>query len=45
MNALDNLKNKAHEVSGKVKQRVGRAIGDQDLEAKGKPVDIKADLK
>jgi uncharacterized protein YjbJ (UPF0337 family) len=45
MGANDKVKNKAQEVGGKIKQQVGKASGDEDLEARGKSDEIKGDLK
>jgi len=33
---LDKAKNKAQELSGKGKEKTGRATGDRDLQARGK---------
>ena len=35
MSILDKAKNKTQEMSGKAKQRIGRATDDRSLEAKG----------
>jgi uncharacterized protein YjbJ (UPF0337 family) len=32
----DNAEGKMHQVKGKVKETVGKAVGNQDLEAEGK---------
>ena len=35
MSAMDKLKNKAQETAGQGKEQVGRATGDEQLEAEG----------
>ena len=35
MSAIDKLKNKAQEVTGQGKEHVGKATGDEQLEAEG----------
>ena len=35
MSAVDKLKNKAQEVTGQGKEHVGKATGDESLEAEG----------
>lgn len=35
MSGIDKLKNKAQELSGEAKEHVGRATGDESLEAEG----------
>jgi len=41
----DKIDNKAEEVGGKVKEHVGKATDDEDLEAEGKVDQSSADLK
>src|SRR3954469_13644240 len=41
----DKVDNKAEEVGGKVKEGVGRATGDEELEAQGKGDQVKSNLK
>ncbi len=45
MSATDKIKNSVEDVSGKVKEGVGRATGDHDTEAEGRKDQSKADLK
>lgn len=45
MSALDKAKNKAEEVTGKVKEKVGQATGDDKLEAEGNVDQTKGNLK
>ena len=35
MSAIDKVKNKAQELAGEGKERVGKATGDEQLEAQG----------
>jgi uncharacterized protein YjbJ (UPF0337 family) len=41
----DKVDNKAEEYAGKVKEGVGRATDDEELEAQGKGDQVKANLK
>jgi uncharacterized protein YjbJ (UPF0337 family) len=41
----DKVDNKAEEFGGKVKEGVGRATGDEELEAQGKGDQVKSNLK
>jgi uncharacterized protein YjbJ (UPF0337 family) len=41
----DKVKNKAEEISGKTKKRIGRAIGDRNLEAEGRAGQVKSRIK
>ncbi len=41
----DKTGNKAEEMGGKVKEGVGKATGDENLEAQGKNDQSKSDLK
>lgn len=45
MSATDKTKIKAHEVTGKVKEKTGEATGDHGLEARGKADQTKANLE
>jgi uncharacterized protein YjbJ (UPF0337 family) len=36
----DEVKGKAHEIKGKIKQKVGRALNDPNLEADGEDEEI-----
>lgn len=45
MSDKDKAKNKAEELTGKVKERFGDATDDTDLEAEGKADQAKANLK
>ncbi|MDQ2837363.1 MAG: CsbD family protein [Actinomycetota bacterium] len=45
MSALDKAKNKAEEVTGKAKEKVGQATGDDKLEAEGNVDQTKGNLK
>ena len=45
MSATDKAKNKIEEVAGKVKEKVGHAAGNDDLEARGKAENAKGNLK
>ena len=41
----DKINNKAEEVTGKVKKGVGKATGDEELEAEGRVDKAKANVK
>jgi uncharacterized protein YjbJ (UPF0337 family) len=41
----DKVKNKTEEISGKTKKRIGRAIGDRNLEAEGRAGQVKSRIK
>ena len=45
MSGIDKLKNKAQEVSGQGKEQVGRATGDEQLEAEGNKDQAAGNLK
>jgi uncharacterized protein YjbJ (UPF0337 family) len=45
MSGTDKASNKAQKAKGKVKQAVGRAIGDSALETQGKDEQRTADMK
>lgn len=45
MSAMDKLKNKAQELQGEAKQRIGRAKGDDSLEVEGKQDQATGNLK
>ena len=45
MGDSDKLQNKVEDVTGKVKEGVGRATDDRSLENEGKADQVKADLK
>ena len=41
----DKIRNETEEVAGEVKEGVGKATGDEHLEAEGKGDQVKANLK
>ena len=45
MSGIDKAKNKAEELQGQGKETVGRATGDQDLEAEGKADQASGNIK
>ncbi len=45
MGVDDKVKNAAEEAKGKVTEGVGKATGDQDLEARGKGEQVAANVK
>ena len=45
MSGLDKLKNKAQELTGQGKEHVGRATGDEQLEAEGHKDQASGNLK
>ncbi len=45
MSAKDKIKNTSEQVSGKVKEVVGSAVGNKDLEAQGQVDQMSANLK
>jgi uncharacterized protein YjbJ (UPF0337 family) len=45
MSALDKAKNKAEELTGAAKEKVGHATGDSQLEAEGQVDQTKGNLK
>ncbi|HEV2368632.1 MAG TPA: CsbD family protein [Acidimicrobiales bacterium] len=45
MTASDKASNKTQDVKGNIKEGVGKATGNRDLEAKGKADQVKAALK
>jgi uncharacterized protein YjbJ (UPF0337 family) len=45
MGTDDKARNKAEELKGKAKERVGRATDDEELEAQGRVDQSEADLK
>jgi uncharacterized protein YjbJ (UPF0337 family) len=45
MGTDDKARNKAEELRGKAKERIGRATDDEELEAQGRVDQTEADLK
>jgi uncharacterized protein YjbJ (UPF0337 family) len=45
MGTDDKIHNKAEELGGKAKEKVGQATGDEELETQGKLDQTKSDLK
>ena len=45
MGTQDKASNKLQDVKGKVKETVGKATGDEDLEREGKADQVKASVK
>jgi uncharacterized protein YjbJ (UPF0337 family) len=45
MSATDKAKNKAEELRGKVKEKVGQTTGDANREQEGKDDQVKSNLK
>jgi len=45
MSTKDKASNTAQDVKGKVKETVGSAVGNKDLESKGKLDQVKSELK
>ena len=45
MSAIDKLKNKAQELSGEGKEHVGKATGDEQLEAEGRKDQASGNIK
>ena len=45
MSGIDKMKNKAQELSGEGKERVGEATGDRDLQADGQADQASGNLK
>ena len=45
MGTDDKIDNKAEELGGKAKEKVGRATGDEELEAQGHADQTKSNLK
>ena len=45
MSAIDKMKNKAEELTGKGKEAAGDATGDRDLQAEGKADQTTGNLK
>ncbi|MBP1158908.1 uncharacterized protein YjbJ (UPF0337 family) [Rhodococcus sp. PvR044] len=45
MGATDKAKNKAEELAGKAKEKVGQATGDRETEARGQKDQTKGNLK
>ena len=45
MSAIDKLKNKAQEVTGQGKEHVGKATGDEQLEAEGRKDQAAGNIK
>ncbi len=45
MGLVDDAKNKAQELAGKTKEKVGEATDDKDLEAEGKKDQTKGNAK
>ncbi|MFC4604345.1 CsbD family protein [Rhodococcus kronopolitis] len=45
MGAVDKAKNKAEELAGKAKEKIGEVTGDTDTEAEGRKDQAKGNLK
>ena len=45
MSAIDKLKNKAQELSGEGKEHMGKATGDEQLEAEGRKDQAAGNIK
>ncbi len=45
MGIEDKIENKADELTGKAKEAVGKAIGDEETEDEGRGEETRADLK
>lgn len=45
MSAVDKAKNKAEELAGKAKEKVGQVTGDRDTEAEGHKDQAKGNVK
>jgi uncharacterized protein YjbJ (UPF0337 family) len=45
VSATDKAKNKAQAAKGKAKETIGRAVGNERLEAEGKADQVAADVK
>ncbi len=45
MGAFDKIKNKAEDVIGEAKEKLGQVTGDESLEAEGKKDQTKSSLK
>lgn len=45
MSAVDKAKNKAEDLKGKAKEKIGKATGDKSKENEGKADQVKANLK
>lgn len=45
MSAIDKAKNKADELAGQAKEKIGQATGDTDTENEGKRDQVKSNLK
>ena len=45
MSAIDKMKNKAQELSGEGKEHVGKATGDEQLEAEGRKDQAAGNIK
>jgi uncharacterized protein YjbJ (UPF0337 family) len=45
MGAIDKVRNKVQKLGGRVKEDIGRATGDRDLESRGMGDQVKSDLK
>ncbi|GAA1215627.1 hypothetical protein GCM10009632_40570 [Mycolicibacterium alvei] len=45
MSAVDKAKNKAEELAGKAKEKVGQATGDRDTEVEGRKDQAKGNIK
>ena len=41
----DNMEGKMHQVKGKIKETVGKAVGNPDLEAEGKVEDLEGKVQ
>ena len=45
MGDQDKVNNKIEDIGGQAKEKIGRATGDEDLEAQGRGDQAKADIK
>ncbi|MEV6067839.1 CsbD family protein [Nocardia sp. NPDC052001] len=45
MSATDKAKNKAEEIAGKAKEKLGQVTGDREQEREGKADQVKSDFK
>lgn len=45
MGTNDKIKNKAQEIKGSTKEKVGDVTGNEDLQAEGKKDEMSADIK
>ncbi len=45
MGGMDDMKNKAEEMAGQAKDKIGGASGDDSMQAEGKGDEVKANMK